>query len=67
MNKPLILREEDFKSELMGVINKYVNDIPAVHMTYILKETNDTLNDIAKKQLDVARKQYEESEVEDDG
>lgn len=67
MNKPLILREEDFKSELMGVINKYVNDIPAVHMTYILKETNDTLNDIAKKQLDVARKQYSESEVEDNG
>ena len=67
MEKPLILKEMDFKKELVDVVNKYSNEIPALHMTYSIKELLGQVESLSQKQIEGARKQYEESEVENDG
>lgn len=67
MEKPLLLKEIDFKKDMIEVVNNYSKEIPAMHMIYTIKELMGQLESLSQSQIENARKQYSESEVEDNG
>ena len=64
MEKALILVETEMKEEIAEVLNKYIGQIPAMHIASAFESFTKELNTIAKEQLESARKQYAESQKE---
>lgn len=65
MNKPIILIREEVKQELANVINN--SNLPAYIIEPILVEFLDETRRAAKKQLEIAKLQYERALQEEEG
>lgn len=64
MEKPQILIEVEMKEDITEVINKYIGQIPAMHIVSALENVTRELNTIAIQQIESARKQYESAKEE---
>ena len=70
MQKPLLLVETEFQEELTQLLNKYLTLCPARYLRIDVDELQRQLVKLEEKQLEEARKGYENSlneEVEDNG
>lgn len=59
MKKPLILIANDFKNELSELVNRYVNEVPAMFLADSIRDIYNQLDTISKAQLTQAEKDFE--------
>lgn len=64
MEKPIILVEIEMKEDFAKVVNKYIGQIPAMHIVTALESITNELNNIASIQIEAARKEYESAKEE---
>lgn len=62
MSNQEILKEVQFRDELQAVINKYIKDIPAMHLMTPVQMAYAQLKAMAKQQIDDAKKECEVSD-----
>ena len=71
MDKPLVLEIQEFKEELMCLLNKHFDTIPASVLYSALQEAVVLVGGLAEQQLTQAQEEYKkllkESEVKEDG
>lgn len=59
MKKPLILIANDFKKDLEGLVNRYINEVPAMFIADSIRDIYNQLDTISKAQLTQAEKDFE--------
>ena len=60
MDKPLIIKLEEFESNLINLINR--SELPAFILKEPMRNAYDSITTLAKKELEQAKKVYQESE-----
>lgn len=60
MDKPLIIKLEEFESNLIDIINQ--SGLPAFMLKEPMRNAYDNIITLAKKELEQAKKVYQESE-----
>ena len=60
MDKPLIIKLEEFESNLINIINQ--SELPAFMLREPMRNAYDSITTLAKKELEQAKKVYQESE-----
>lgn len=63
MEKSLILRNEEFKEELVKLINK--SELPAFILKTNIENVYKQLSEIEMQQLELARSEYEEAQIKE--
>lgn len=56
--RPLILIAKDFKEELSELVNKYVNQVPAMFLADSVRDIYNQLDKISETQLTQAEEQF---------
>ena len=59
MDKPLIIKLEEFESNLINLINR--SELPAFMLREPMRNAYDSISTMAKKELEQAKKVYQES------
>ena len=65
MDKPYILLKEDMKKDISEAVNKHINNVYASDMAEFLLKIAGELEQVAKSQIEQARKEYEKSAKEE--
>jgi hypothetical protein len=58
MDKSIVLVEQELKEEMVEMLNKYINNIPASMIANILKDAQIQMQQLAEEQLKQAQVEY---------
>lgn len=67
MDAYTIVNIEDFKKEVAGNLNKYIDKVPAIVISDFLGKLSSQFAEYARQQYDEAQKLISESEGKEDG
>lgn len=67
MDAQTIVNIEDFKKEVAGSLNKYIDKVPAIVISDFLGKLSSQFAEYARQQYDEAQKLISESEGKEDG